>query len=147
MNSILVPVLSVLSLMALSVPVVLAGPATAIATNGPQGPVLPSLIRLLGAFILVIVLVYTCSIFFKKMSRRNTAGGSRVMSVLDVLPLGAKARLVTVKIGHNVYVIGAGESQVNTIASMDEQEYRLLSEQDRVDVVPFRERLKKLARK
>jgi flagellar biogenesis protein FliO len=69
------------------------------------------------------------------------------MKVLGVLPLGAKTRLVTVRIGHRVYVVGAGESQVTAITSMDDDEYRLLTEEDGADVVPFRERLKRLAGK
>ena len=118
-----------------------------VAASSSAGPVLPSLIRLIGGFVLVIVLVYACAIFFKKMSRRRSSGGTRAMNVLDVLPLGAKSRLVSVKIGCRVYVVGAGESQVNAITSMDEAEYNSLTDEDQAEVVPFRERLRQLARK
>jgi flagellar biogenesis protein FliO len=137
-----------LPVAALLLPVAaLAGAAEPVAVSGGAGPVLPSLIRLIGGFVLVIVLVYACAIFFKKMSRRRNTGGTRAMNVLDILPLGAKSRLISVKIGCRVYVVGAGESQVNAITSMDEDEYRSLTDEDQAEVVPFRERLKKLARK
>lgn len=126
-------------------------PAAALAAGPTEvlggGSVLPSLLRLLGAFVLVIALVFTCSVVFRRLTSRRRGGGTRAMNVLDVLPLGAKSRLVTVKIGRRVYVIGAGESSVNRIADMEEDEYQLVFGDDEVPVVPFKERLLKLARK
>lgn len=117
----------------------------------PAGPAMespmPSLLRLALAFAGVIGLVYAVSFVLRRAGNRRRRSGSRLVNVVDVLPLGPKARLVTVKIGGRVVVVGAGESSVTRIAEIDSEEYRELVDGDDAPVIPFRDRLRRLAGK
>jgi len=109
---------------------------------------LPSLVRLLAAFIAVVVLLFVMSALLKRFRNRKRAGTDRFTDVLEVLPLGAKSKLITVRLGRRIVVLGAGDSSVNRIAELDESEYNSsLDREDGAAVVSFRERFAALARK
>lgn len=110
--------------------------------------VYPSVLRLGLAFAGVIALVYVLSALIKRMNRGRQKRRDSLMDVLEVLPLGPKTKLITVRLGRQVVVVGAGESGVNRITELGEDECAAFGgRDDGVPVVSFKERLSKLARK
>ncbi len=111
-------------------------------------PVFPSLMRLGAALAAVVALVYLVSIFLKRTGNRKRSQKNNLMNVLEVLPLGTKTKLITVKLGQQVIVIGAGESSVTRITELNEAEYTsFYGREPEGPVVSFKEQLLKLARK
>lgn len=142
------PLIAVTTALALLAVVVAAVSTQSSGEVSAPAPVFPSLLRIGLSFAGVIALVYLLSMLLKRMDRRKQTRGNNFMNVLEVLPLGPKTKLVTVKLGQQVIVIGAGESSVNRITELGEAEYTAVCGQDENGpVVSFKDRLGKLARK
>ena len=114
---------------------------------GSDESLAPSLLRLVLAMVAVIVLFYLAFVLIRRLSRRRGLGGAQTMHILEVLPLGPKAKLVAVKQGDKVLLVGAGDNSVNKIDELPLQSYEILSGQSGKPVIPFKERLLALARK
>jgi flagellar biogenesis protein FliO len=107
----------------------------------------PSLVRLVLAMIAVLVLFYLCFLVFRWLYRRRGLGGAQTLRILEVLPLGTKAKLVAVKLGDKVLLVGAGENSLSKIDELPFETYESLSGRTGKPAVPFKDRLMALARK
>jgi len=95
----------------------------------------------------VVALVYLVAFLLRRSRNGVKARSNHLMNVVEVLPLGPKSRLVAVRVGERILVVGAGESSVNPVAELGEDEAEPLLETGTHTVIPFRERLLRLAGK
>lgn len=109
--------------------------------------VIPSIMRLGLALGGVVALVYLVAFLLRRSRNGVKARSNHLMNVVEVLPLGPKSRLVAVRVGERILVVGAGESSVNPVAELGEDEAEPLLETGTHTVIPFRERLLRLAGK
>lgn len=112
-----------------------------------SGPVMPSALRLIIAFAVVILLLFGLRAVLRRMSSPNRSATNKLMNVVEVLPVGPKAKLVTVRVGERLVVVGAADSSVTHITDISWEEYESFTSESHSNVVPFKERLLRLARK
>ncbi len=115
------------------------------ATAGPQ--IGPAIVRLGVALVGVIALVYLVAFVVRRSNSATPIRANRLMSVVEVLPLGPKSRLVAVRVGERVFIIGAGEGAVSAVTELGADEAAAALEAGATPVIPFRDRLLRLARK
>ena len=105
-----------------------------------SGGIVSPLLRLLLALGVVLLLAYASIHFFKRLSTRRVNGGSQLMKVLEVLPLGAKTRLVAVRVGQRVLLVGAGDDRVTTVAELTASEFDAAVIDAAARAIPFKDR-------
>ncbi len=132
------------------VPVVLAGIlGTASAwyastTTTDTASLVPSLARVGAAVVAVAVLGYFLVTLFRRVGRSGVDNQAKFMSVLEAVQLDAKTRLVAVRVGGRVVVVGANDNSVSPVTAVDAAEYQAYRDipQAASPVVPFAERLR-----
>lgn len=130
--------------------VFLAKPSMALESADPPGlsGLVPSLLRLFFALILVLFLIYLTLAVFKRLYRNQGSRETRLLRIVDVLPLGAKVKLVTVLLGDRVLLLGAGEESVNRITDISREEFEAITERARSESsAPFKETLMRMTKK
>ncbi len=81
----------------------------------------PDLTRYLVVCALTILLVLALAALFRRFAARHlrARAARRSLQVLDVLPLGAKQKLVVVRCYDRSFLLGLGEKEVRSIAELD----------------------------
>lgn len=106
----------------------LASPLSAAAASegaGASSLVLP-LLRMVGALIVVLLLFYATLFIVRKLSSARNAASTRVFQLVEILPLSPKTRLLALKLGKRVLVLGASDQSVQRIAELDWEEFSSL---------------------
>lgn len=118
------------------------------AGGAAHAPVFPSMLRLFGALVVVIGLIYGSILVIRRLAVRRSPGRLHLFKVLEVLPLGAKTRLVAVKFGARVIVVGAGDDRVEALAEVPAAELGdAAALEAESPALPFKDRLLELVRK
>jgi len=93
--------------------------------NGPEytGTVLPSMAKVIGALVLVLLCAYGGIFLLKKsMGRRFGGGTGKLLEVIETAHVAQKSSVSLVRIGSKSVLIGVSEAQVSMLSEMDEAE-------------------------
>ena len=121
--------------------------STAHAGDAMLGSTIPSLLRLMGALIVVVAAMYVGAYILKRSRGRSKLQKNKFIKVLEAVPIGQKTKLIAVELGDKVMVLGASENSLNRLAIVHADKYRDAIEDTDPDVIPFRSRLMALTKK
>jgi flagellar biosynthetic protein FliO len=92
------------------------------ASAAGDGSLLPSIGRMVLAFVLVVVLIYVSILVIRRLFLGGRGKTSGLIKPVDSFPLGQRARLFVVEMHGRVFLLGVTDQRVSTIAEFDSRE-------------------------
>lgn len=89
-----------------------------------------SLLKLFIALPIVVVLAYTSLKFGNQYLKKMNS--SKLMNVIETVPIFNKVVISVVKIGEEYHVLGIAETNILHIKILDDEEIKLLNETDKI---------------
>jgi flagellar protein FliO/FliZ len=86
------------------------------------GDIGPMLIKLVGALVLILLVIYGSVWLMKKFSLNRGFGGGDLITVIDRRFLAPKQAVVLLKVGNKHLLVGATESSMSKLAELNPDE-------------------------